>query len=239
MRINGVNMRAMLLAAGLGMRLRPLTQHVPKPLISIAGATMIDRMLDHLVDAGITDVVINTHHLGDQIKQHVATRAKPNISILHETKLLDTGGAVRHALSLIGGSTFQVLNSDVIMLNGVEPFLTRMMDTWRSHMKALLLLYPTVRAFGYNGLGDFNIEPDGKIRRRVERELAPYLFTGVQILDRELFEDCPITPFSLNRIYDAAQETGHLFGVVHDGEWMHVGTMDAMARIENHLKLLS
>ena len=124
------------------------------------------------------------------------------------------------------------------MLNGVQPFVQRLIETWRPYMSALLLIHPTVHALYYSGLGDFILGPDGKMRRRVEREIAPYLFTGVQILHKRLFDRCPAPPFSLNVLYDRAETAGRLYGVVHDGEWMHVGTVDAITRIEGRLKLL-
>ena len=228
----------MLLAAGLGERMRPLTERVPKPLISISGTPLIDRMLDHLVEGGIKKVVVNTHHLAEQIVAHLKFRQEPSISIVYEKNLLDTGGGVAQALPLLGGESFLVVNSDVLMLNGIQPLVRRMIETWHPDMNALLLVYPTVRAFGYNGLGDFILKPDGRMRRRVEREVAPYLFTGVQILRASLFDNCPNPPFSLNVIYDRAQSTSNLYGIVHDGEWMHIGTIDAMASIESHLKSL-
>ena len=233
------NRYAMVLAAGLGQRLRPLTNTFPKPLISVGGSTMIDRILDHLVDGGITHVVVNTHHMAGQIEMHLERRLSPKISILHENELLDTGGGVAHALPLLGSSSFLVTNSDVILLNGVQHFIRRMREVWRPHMLALLLVHPTVRSFGYNGFGDFMLDPDGKMRRRNEMEVAPYLFTGVQILHRDLFDNCPSPPFSLNKIYDRAQSTDGLYGIVHDGAWMHVGTLNAVASVDSHLSLLT
>tara|TARA_B100000315_G_C14538251_1_gene569524 strand:- start:217 stop:915 length:699 start_codon:yes stop_codon:yes gene_type:complete len=231
-------MHAMLLAAGLGERMRPLTEQIPKPLISIAGVPMIDRMLDHLEEGGVEYVVVNTHHLAEQVAAHLRPRRTPSISIVYEKKLLDTGGGVAEALPLLGDSPFLVSNSDVIVLNGVKPFVQRLVETWRPHMDALLLVHPTVHASYYGGLGDFVLGSDGKMHRRVEREIAPYVFTGVQILHQRLFDRCPTTPFSLNVLYDRAEAVGRLYGVVHDGEWMHVGTVDAITLIEDRLKLL-
>ena len=228
----------MLLAAGLGKRMRPLTERVPKPLISISGTPIIDRMLDNLVEGGIKEVVVNTHHLAEQIVAHLRLRQAPSVSIVYEKNLLDTGGGVAQALPLLGGAPFLVVNSDIMVLNGIQPLVRRMIETWRPDMNALLLVHPTVRAFGYSGLGDFILEPDGRMRRRIEREIAPYLFTGVQILHTSLFDNCPNPPFSLNVIYDRAQSTSSLYGIVHDGEWMHIGTIDAIAHVESHLKSL-
>ena len=233
------NRYAMVLAAGLGQRLRPLTNTFPKPLISVGGSTMIDRMLDHLVDGGITHVVVNTHHMAGQIEIHLGRRLSPEISILHEDKLLDTGGGVARALPLLGSSSFLVTNSDVILLNGVQHFIRRMHEIWRPHMLALLLVQPTVRAFGYKGFGDFFVNAEGQMRRRNEKEVAPYLFTGVQILHSDLFDNCPSPPFSLNKMYDRAQSTDGLYGIVHDGAWMHVGTLDAVANVDSYLSLVT
>jgi len=228
----------MVLAAGLGERMRPLTERVPKPLIPIAGTPMIDRMLDHLADGGIKEVVVNTHHLAEQIKTHLEFRCLPSVSILYEKQLLDTGGGVAQALPFQGEESFLVANSDIVVLNGRQPVVRRMIDTWRPHMHALLLVHPTSRAFGYSGQGDFIVQPDGQMRRRTESEIAPYLFAGVQVLHRSLFDSPPNPPFSLNLIYDRAQTAGGLYGLVHDGEWMHIGTVDAVTHSENHLESL-
>ena len=228
----------MVLAAGLGKRMRPLTERVPKPLIPIGGTPMIDRMLDHLADGGVKEVVVNTHHLAEQLVTHLKFRQLPSVSVVYEKQLLDTGGGVAQALPFLGEESFLVVNSDVVILNGEQPVVRRMIEAWRPHMDALLLVHPTVCAFGYSGLGDFIIHPNGQIRRRTEREIAPYLFAGVQLLHRRLFDKPPNPPFSLNVIYDRAQTAGGLYGLVHDGEWMHIGTVDAMTRSENHLESL-
>ena len=232
-------MHAMLLAAGLGERMRPLTEQIPKPLISIAGEPMIDRMLDHLEEGGMEHVIVNTHHLAEQIVAHLSPRQTPSITIVHEKTLLDTGGGVAEALPLLGASAFLVSNSDVVVLSGLKPFVQRLIETWRPYMDALLLVHPTVHASYYSGLGDFTLSSDGKMRRRIEREIAPYLFTGVQILHKRLFDRCPAPPFSLNVLYDRAEAAGRLYGVVHDSEWMHVGTVDAITHIEGSLKLFT
>ena len=229
---------AMVLAAGLGQRMRPLTERIPKPLISIAGTPMIDRMLDHLTEGGIKEVVVNTHHLAEQIIAHLKFRQMPSVSIIYEKQLLDTGGGVAQALPFLGKKSFLVVNSDIVVLNGGQPVVSRMIETWRPHMDALLLVQPTIRAFGYNGPGDFILDADGKMRRRIEGEIAPYLFAGVQMLHSRMFDKLPDPPLSLNVIYDRAQTTGGLYGLVHDGEWMHVGTVDALTHIENHLESL-
>lgn len=227
---------AMVLAAGRGERLRPITDTLPKPLVVVDGATMLDQALDRVAAAGIGQAVVNTHHLGERIHLHLQGREKPTITISHETELLDTGGGVANALGHLGEAPFFVLNSDVIMLDGPQSALSRLAHAWcDEHMDALLLTHATVRAHGYSGRGDFAVSPDGIVRRRREGEIAPYLFTGVQILHPRLFAGCPDGAFSLNRLYDKAAEAGRLYGLVHDGQWLHVGTPDALEAVEQIL----
>ena len=228
--------RAMVLAAGHGERLRPITQKTPKPLIVIDGATMLDRMLDALARAGVGHAVVNTHHLADQVEARLAARTEPEIVVSHEDRLLGTGGGVAKALRLLGKGPFMVANSDVVLLDGVEPALLRLARAWRDEaMDALLLMHHTVRAFGYEGRGDYTLSPDGRLTRRAEREVAPYLFTGVQVLHPRLFEGCPADAFPLTVLYDRAETAARLHGIVHDGEWLHIGTPEALAAAEHHL----
>jgi MurNAc alpha-1-phosphate uridylyltransferase len=153
---------------------------------------------------------------------------------------LDTGGGVARALDRLcadGPGPFFVANSDILVLDGVAPVCVRLAGAWRERdMDALLLLHPTARAFGYDGRGDFAMAPDGALRRRGEREVAPFIFAGVQMLHPRLFEDTPEGPFSLNLLYDRAEKAGRLFGLRHDGEWLHVGTPQALREVEDHLK---
>jgi MurNAc alpha-1-phosphate uridylyltransferase len=227
----------MLLAAGLGTRLRPLTDTVPKPLIPVAGRTLLDHALDRLEDAGVETVVVNVHYLGESIERHVSARKTPATKISHEETLLDTGGGIAKALSLLGNDVFYAVNSDALWLNGYEDTLKRLARLWDDEtMDALLLLHSTVEAYGYTGLGDFVIDPAGALQRRSECEVAPYLFTGVQILHPRLFENAPEGAFSLNVLYDQAIDRGRLYGIVHDGEWFHVGTEDGLSEAENYLR---
>jgi MurNAc alpha-1-phosphate uridylyltransferase len=227
----------MVLAAGRGERLRPLTDRIPKPLIEVAGKTMLDRVLDALAAAGVVEAVVNTHHLAESVTRHVAGRTAPRLTLSHEDILLDTGGGVAKALPVLGAKPFYVANSDIVVLDGIHPVFERLADAWRdADMDALLLVHPTVRAFGYDGLGDFVLTPDGVARRRREREIAPYLFAGLQVLAPRLFDRCPDGPFSLNLLYDRAADAGRLHGLVHDGLWMHVGTPDALGGAEDYLK---
>ncbi|TAN63490.1 MAG: nucleotidyltransferase family protein [Magnetospirillum sp.] len=223
--------RAMVLAAGLGLRMRPITLTTPKPLVVVAGRTMLDRALDHLAVAGVREMVVNTHWLADRITEHLADRS--DISLSHEAVLLETGGGVAKALPLLGHEPFYVVNSDIIWTDGPTPALARLATAWREQdMDALLLLQPTGTAVGYEGKGDFFINAADIPRRRGAAEAAPLLFSGVQILHPRLFEGCPSGKFSLNVMYDRALAEGRLFGLVHDGRWFHVGTPDALPEVE-------
>ncbi len=223
---------AMVLAAGLGLRMRPVTLTRPKPLVAVAGRTMLDRALDHLDAAGVGQVVVNCHWLGGQISTHLAGRA--GIRVLYEEEVLETGGGVANALPLLGGAPFYVVNSDIVWTDGPVPALARLAAAWESgRMDALLLLQPTATAFGYDGDGDFFLDP---IRRRGPGEVAPLLFAGVQILHPRLFAAAPAGKFSLNLVYDRALAAGRLAGLVHDGSWYHVGTPEALPAAEARLR---
>ncbi|HXV24539.1 MAG TPA: nucleotidyltransferase family protein [Alphaproteobacteria bacterium] len=225
--------RAMVLAAGKGLRLRPLTASRPKPLVEVAGRTMLDGVLDHLVEAGVGEVVVNAHHLGHMIEDHLRARAIPRIRFSHEEVLLETGGGVRKALPLLGAAPFYVINGDVIWRDGKVAALERLAEAWNATlMDALLLLQPTASAVGYEGRGDFFMDQLGHLRRRKEKEVAPFLFAGVQILAPALFADAPEGPFSLNLLYDRALCAGRLHGLRHDGSWYHVGTPEDLRRVE-------
>lgn len=229
---------AMILAAGHGKRMRPLTETVPKPLIEVTGRPMIDQILDHLRRAGIGRAVVNLHHLGEKLERHLAGVETPEILLSWEREeLLETGGGVKAALGKIGDDPFYVVNGDVVWLDGFEPALHRLARTWDpERMDALLLLHPTITAFGYDGDGDFIMDPEGRLRRRSEREVAAFLFAGVQILHPRLFKGAPEGAFSLNRLYDRAIEEERLFGLRHDGEWFHVGTPESLRLAEELLR---
>jgi MurNAc alpha-1-phosphate uridylyltransferase len=220
----------MVLAAGLGVRMREVTEGRPKSLIEVAGTTLLDHVLDHLGAVGVTEAVINLHYKGEMIERHLAGRRHPKISFSREDELLETGGGVAHALDQLGRRGFFVANSDTLWSDSVTPALKRLAAAWNSQrMDAMLLLQTTVDVLGYRGLGDFFCDPNGRLHRRREGEVAPFLFTGLQILHPRLFCDVPDGPFSLNLLYDRAQEAGRLYGVVHDGEWFHVGTPEGLA----------
>jgi len=227
---------AMVLAAGLGVRMRPITDSLPKPLIKVDGRTIIDRAIDRLEDAGIIDIVINVHHLGDQIVDHLNQRSGLNIEFSREVDLLETGGGVKKALPLLGDDPFFVINGDAFWLNGPQDAIGRINQIWDADkMDALLLLHSTVDAYGYSGRGDFTADPDGKLIRRHEMEVSPWLFTGVQILHPKIFEDSPEGAFSLNLLYDRAIEQERLYGLIHDGELFHVGTPEGQKEAEEYL----
>lgn len=234
----GMPRRAMVLAAGLGLRMRPLTDARPKPLIEVAARSLLDRVLDHLQAAGICDVVVNAHYLAGQIAAHVAARNddRVRIAVSVEEDRLETGGGVAKALPLLGNGPFFVVNGDVLWLDGRRPTLIALAEAWDERaMDALLLLHPTRTAFGYDGEGDFDIARDGRLSRPTDGAGAPYLFAGIQILSPSVWTGLPAPPFSLNWIYDRAASAGRLFGLVHEGSWFHVGTPRDLALTEAEL----
>jgi N-acetyl-alpha-D-muramate 1-phosphate uridylyltransferase len=226
------------LAAGLGTRLRPVTDAIPKPLVELNGRTLLDHAIDRLALAGVEQIVVNTHYMAAMIADRLAGRSHPSIEISKEPELLDTGGGVAQALPLLGKEFF-VVNADVFWLDGTESALLRLARAFDpERMDAVLLLQRTVSAVGYDGSGDYLLDPSGCPRRRGEREIAPYLFAGIQLLHRRLFEGVTDRVFSLVRLFDRAEQAGRLRAIVHDGEWYHVGTpagLDATrARLASH-----
>lgn len=232
---------AMIMAAGLGTRMRPLTDTRPKPLIEVAGFPMIDHVLAHLVDAGVAHAVVNVHYLPHMLTDHLAERSDgPRISISDESELLlETGGGLRKAARLIESSPFFCINSDNLWTEdeaGGPPALRRMADAWDEEaMDALLLLVPRERARNHVGKGDFFLRGDGRVARRGAAESAPFIFTGVQLVSKRLLRDSPTGPFSTNLLWDRAIEEGRLFGLEHRGHWLDVGTVAALAPTEAFL----
>jgi len=223
----------MVLAAGLGLRMRPLTEDTAKPLLMLHGRSLLDRALDRLEEAGIQDVVVNAHWHADQVAAAVASRTSPRITLQREEVLLETGGGVKRALPLLGPGPFAVANGDSVWLNGPTPALPRMAAAFDpDHMDGLLLLVRSAQVMGEVGRGDFMMDPLGRLRRPKERELAPYIFAGVQILSPALFRDAPEGPFSLNLLYDRAIEAGRLYALVHDGVWFHLSTPPDLQQAE-------
>ncbi|MBR0646665.1 nucleotidyltransferase family protein [Plastoroseomonas hellenica] len=228
---------AMVLAAGLGTRMRPLTDDRPKPLLPLAGRTLLEHALDRLEDAGVAETVVNAHWHAAQIEALLADRTAPRIAIQHERTLLETGGGVKRALPLLGDAPFAVVNGDAYWLNGPTPALERLAAAFdAADMDGLLLLVRTAQVDGEVGLGDFMLDPLGRLRRPKEREMSPYLFGGVQILHPRLFDGAPEGAFSLNRLYDRAIEAERLFGLVHDGVWFHLSTPRDLERAELALR---
>ena len=228
---------AMVLAAGLGTRLRPLTLTVPKCLVKVGGKPLIDHTLDKLAIAGVARAVVNLHHLPDPVRAHLAGRASPAITFSDETdRLLETGGGLVRALPLLGDAPFLSVNADILWRDFNGNALHRLARHWTDEtMDALLLLQATIGAIGYGGMGDFTMATDGRLSRRDSRVIAPFVFTGVQILHPRLFRDAPQGPFSLNILYDRAASAGRLHGIRHDGDWMDCGTPDALAAAEQAL----
>ncbi|MBV1795748.1 nucleotidyltransferase family protein [Siccirubricoccus sp. G192] len=224
---------AMVLAAGLGLRMRPLTETTAKPLLLLQGRSLLDRALDRLEEAGVTDAVVNAHWQAGKVAAAVATRQAPRITLQREEVLLETGGGVTRALPLLGPGPFAVVNGDSVWLNGPSPALSRLAAAFDpERMDGLLLLVRSAQVEGEVGRGDFLLDPIGQLRRPKERELAPYIFAGVQILSPALFQDAPEGPFSLNRLYDRAIAAGRLFALVHDGVWFHLSTPPDLQRAE-------
>lgn len=229
--------RAMVLAAGLGTRMRPLSEAMPKPLLPLAGRSLLDHALDRLTDAGVTDAVVNAHWLADQVAACVAARSAPRITLQREETLLETGGGVARALPVLGNAPFAVVNGDAFWLDGPHPALQRLAAAFDpERMDGLLLLIRTAQIAGEVGRGDFMLDPLGLLRRPEEGEVSPYLFGGVQILSPVLFEGAPSGAFSLNRLYDRAIEAGRLYGLVHDGVWFHLSTPADLEHAEDVLR---
>ncbi len=228
---------AMVLAAGLGKRMRPLTATRPKPLVAVAGVTLLDRALDHLAVAGVAQAVVNVHYFAAQVEAHLAGRTAPAVTLSDERALLlETGGGVAKALPLLDADPFYVVNSDNLWIDGSINTLHLLAQRWDSAvMDALLLVVPLARASGYEGRGDFTMTPDGQLGRRAERRIAPYVFSGVQLLAKHLFDGEPVEPFSMWRVWSKALAAGRLFGVVHGGPWFHVGTPAAVGATETLL----
>jgi MurNAc alpha-1-phosphate uridylyltransferase len=228
---------AMVLAAGLGKRMRPVTDTLPKPLVQVSGRALIDYALDRVTQAGIGKAVVNVHYLADLIEAHVRPRQRPKVLISDERgELLETGGGIKRALPLLGSKPFLLLNSDSLWIDGQNPNIRRLEDAWApERMDILLLVAAGAESLGYEGRGDFFMDADGRLERRGGRDAAPFVYAGVAILKPQLFDDTPEGAFSLNRLFDRAIVAGRLFGSPLDGQWLHVGTPDAIAAAEERL----
>lgn len=218
---------AMLLAAGYGTRMRPLTQHTPKPLLPVLGRTLFDRALDRLEAAGVTDVAVNGHWLSDTVRTACAGRASPRLAFLHEPDLLETGGGILRALrdGALGEAPFFAINGDALWLDGPTPALSRLAANFDPETTdALLLLHPAWADPNYVGQGDFLMDPNGRLVRRLRHQVAPFVYAGVQLLHPRLFQGAPEGPFSMNLLWDQAITAGRARGLRHDGLWFHLST---------------
>ena len=224
----------MVLAAGLGKRMHPITQTLPKPLVRVQGRSMLDRALDSLEHAGVEKAVVNVHHHAEQIETHLQERPAPAIEISDERdRLLDSGGGVKNALSKLGKEPFYLLNGDSFWVEGFRPNLERMAESWNSDkMDILLLVANMASAVGFETKGDFQMDGNGRLKRRSELEVAPFAYAGAAIMRPEIFENTPEEPFSLNILFDRALEQERMFGLRLEGLWLHVGTPDAIREAE-------
>jgi N-acetyl-alpha-D-muramate 1-phosphate uridylyltransferase len=230
---------AMVLAAGYGKRMRPLTENVPKPMVRLEGRPLIDHVLSRLAAAGVREAVVNVHYLADALEAHLAGRSDPPaIRIRNEREtLLDTGGGVKAVLDRLGTSGFFIHNSDSVWIEDGGDVLTDLAAQWNPDaMDALLLAADARASLGYNGAGDFDMDEQGRLKRRAAGQTAPYVFAGVSIAHPRLFANSPDGAFSLNPLWDAAIARGRLFGARLHGEWMHIGTPEALAAAEQRLR---
>ncbi len=229
--------RAMIMAAGLGTRMRPLTNDRPKPLVDVRGKALIDHAIDRLVKAGVKTIVVNVHHHAEMLRAHLTNRRDVKIVISDESDaLLDSGGGIAKVLDVFEGEPFFTHNSDSVWVEGTSSALERMKARWDAKaMDSLMLVAPTVNARCYEGRGDFMMDPDGRLTRVPEHRVAPFVWIGVQILHPRLFDGAPQGRFSINPLWDKAIEKGRLFGIRLDGIWMHIDRPDAVADAERFL----
>ena len=229
---------AIVLAAGLGKRMMPITATMPKPLVKVGGRTLIDFALDRLHEAGMERVVVNVHHFADMLEDHLRTRKMPHIVVSDERDaVLETGGGVKKALPLLGRNPFITFNSDSIWVEGERPNLRRLLDAWDpERMDVLMLVAPLSTSVGYEGRGDFSMDPDGRLRRRRgDQETVPFVYAGVAVVKPEMVADTPEGPFSANLFYDRAIARERLYGLQLDGQWLHVGEPQAIPVAEKCL----
>ena len=221
---------AMVLAAGLATRMRPLSEERPKALLEVGGKALIDHALDRLAEVGVERAVVNTHYLADRIERHLAGRRRPEIEISNEITILDTGGGIAQALPRLGPRPFYVVNAKIVWRGGKTEALRRLADMWDdAAMDGLLLLQPTVTAVGYDGPGDLAMDQVGRVRFREPHEVAPFVYASIQILHPRLFDGAPAGAFPLRPLWERAAGSGRLFGLRHDGEWFHVATPQGLA----------
>ncbi len=229
---------AMVMAAGLGKRMRPLTATRPKPLIEVGGKPLIDHVLDRLRAAGVTKAVVNVHYLADVMEAHLLARAGDlDIRISDERELLlETGGGLVRAAPMIDSDPFFAINSDNFWVDGPSDTLRLLASHWdEGAMDALLLLVPHARAYNHRGLGDFHMDRFGRLRRRGRSKVAPYVFTGIQLVSKRLLREAPDGAFSTNILWDRAIKERRCFGAVHQGLWFDVGTPASVQATESAL----
>lgn len=229
--------KAMVFAAGLGTRMRPLTDHIPKPLVKVAGKSMIDHVLDRFEAIGLSTAIVNVHYLADQIETHLASRLRPKIVVSDErAKLLDQGGGIRKVLPLLGERPFFIANTDAFWIDGPSDNLLRLAEAWNpDEMDVLLLVAATTESIGVDWAGDFLMSPDGRLSRRKETEVAPFVYTGIGIIKPQLFAAETRDMFRLAPFFFEAAEKGRLHGRRLDGLWLHVGTPEAIDEAERRI----
>jgi len=229
--------RAMVMAAGLGTRMRPLTDDRPKPLVEVRGKALIDHAIDRLVAAGVKLIVVNAHYMADALAAHLAKRKDAEIRVsVEQDELLGTGGGILKALPNFEGEPFFVHNSDSVWVEGLGRALDRMKERWNpDEMDALLLMASMVSALGFEGTGDFNMDSAGRLSRVPQQRVSPFAYPGVQIVHPRLFESAGTTVFSMNRLWDVAIENKRLYGIRLDGVWIHVGTPEAVRDANEYL----
>ncbi|HEV2000504.1 MAG TPA: nucleotidyltransferase family protein [Xanthobacteraceae bacterium] len=229
---------AMVLAAGLGTRMRNLTETQPKPLVKVLGKALIDHVIDRLAQAGVETAAVNVHHFADALEAHLKDRTHPRIVLSDERAgLLGTGGGIARALRLIGAGPFFIVNADSIWLEGVVPNLVRLARAFdEARMDALLLVAATANSLGYEGRGDFNLDAEGRLQSRAEQQMAPFVYTGAALLSPRLFADAPAGAFPLTRLFQTAEQAGRLHGLRLEGTFLHVGTPEAVAAAEQAIR---
>jgi N-acetyl-alpha-D-muramate 1-phosphate uridylyltransferase len=230
---------AMIMAAGLGKRMRPLTATRPKPLIEVGGKALLDHVLEKLRTAGVTKVVVNVHYLPEALEAHLMSRNHGLEVVISDERglLMETGGGLVKAAPLIDSDPFLALNSDNLWIDGPADTLRLLASQWDGEkMDALLLLVPLARALNHAGMGDFHMDRTGRLRRRERSHVAPFVFTGIQMVSKRLLRDAPDGPFSTNLLWDRAIEEGRCFGAVHQGLWFDVGTPQSIQLTETALE---
>jgi len=240
---NNMPESAMIFAAGLGMRMRPLTETTPKPMIKVLGKPLIDYKIDKLVEAGVKNLVVNTHHLAEKIQKHLSERSDIEIFISHEETRLETGGGVLKALPTLGDKPFLTINSDIIWIDNQEPLLQRIANFWDNEkMDLLLTLHPVKTAIGYHGNGDFNLDDNGNLLRITDSS-HDYVYSGIMMIDpkilHEIKNDIDESFFSLSELfrkyYNSESLSNRIFGIVNEGKWLHIDSVATLKEAEDFL----